>query len=110
MYMATKSANEAMCRCWADAFGGKNEQYAFMAGTTANAVMPGLTRTDVLYNNNLPEELIKSFENELIPLQSIPRVAMPEDVADVVGLLCREESRWITGSVIGADGGGISIL
>ena len=81
-----------------------------MAGTTANAVMPGITRTDALYNNNLPEDLIKQFEIEFLDLQSIPRVAMPEDIADVVGLLCKEESRWITGSVVGADGGGMSIL
>ena len=110
MYMATKSAGEALCRAWSDAFGGKYAEYAFMAGTTANAVMPGITRTDGLYNNNLPPELIKEFESEFLTLQSIPRVAMPEDIADVVGVLCREESRWITGSVVGADGGGMSIL
>ena len=81
-----------------------------MTGTTANAVMAGITRTDALYNNNLPAELIESFENEFVPSQSIPRIALPEDVADVVGLLCREESRWITGSVVGADGGGMKIL
>ena len=110
MYMATKSAGESLCRAWADAFGGKFSDYAFMAPTTANAVMPGLTRTDAVYNNNIPQHIISSFEQEFVPDQSIPRVANPEDVADVVGLLCREESRWITGSVISADGGGLSIL
>jgi NAD(P)-dependent dehydrogenase (short-subunit alcohol dehydrogenase family) len=108
--MVSKSANESMCRSWSAAFGGRNEQFAFMAGTTANAVMAGLTRTGAVYDNNIPEDVIKSFEDEFVTPQDIPRVGLPEDVADVVGLLCREESRWITGSVVSADGGGISIL
>lgn len=108
--MATKAANEAMCRSWAQAFGGKNDKFAFMAGTTANTVMAGLTRTDAVYGSGLPDDVVKGFEDEFVPSQAIPRIGMPEDVADVVGLLCREESRWITGSVVGADGGGVSIL
>ena len=110
MYMTTKAALEATVRAWSDAFGGKYAQYEFMKGTTANTVMPGITRTDALYNNNLPAELIQQFEGEFTTLQSIPGVARPEDVADVVGMLCREESRWVTGSVVSADAGGVSIL
>lgn len=72
--------------------------------------MVGLTRTDSVYNSGIPEDVLKGFEDEFVAPQDIPRVGMPEDVADVVGLLCREESRWITGSVVSADGGGISIL
>ena len=110
MYMTTKSALEASVRAWSDAFGGKYEQYEFMRGTTANTVMPGITRTDALYDNDLPGELIEGFEDELVTLQSIPRVAEAEDVADVVGMLCREESRWVPGSVVSAAAGGVSIL
>lgn len=73
MYMATNSGGEALCRGWSDAFGGKYPQYAFMAGTTANTVMPGITRTDAVYNNNLPDELIQQLEGELLPSQSITR-------------------------------------
>ena len=106
--MATKSAAESLCRAWADAFGGKYADYAFMAGTTANSVMVGLTRTDAIYS--LPEQLIKSIEEEIVPTQSLPHVAEVGEVADVVGLLCSEQARWITGSVVGADGGGVMIL
>ena len=109
MYMATKSAQESLCRAWSDAFGGKYpEQYGFMAGTTANAVMVGLTRTEAVYSYS--EEIIKKVEEEFVPGQSIPRVGEVGDVAEVVGLLCREESRWITGSVVSADGGGVHVL
>ena len=34
------------------------------------------------------------------------RPAYLHEVADIVGLLCRPEAGWITGQVIGANGGG----
>ncbi|MCF6300206.1 MAG: SDR family oxidoreductase [Proteobacteria bacterium] len=33
------------------------------------------------------------------------RLTTPEDVADVVSLLCRDEAQWINGALIRADGG-----
>ena len=47
---------------------------------------------------------------EILPNPAIPRVAEAEDGADVVGLLCSEDARWTTRSVVSADGGGIKIL
>ena len=78
-----------------------------MAGTTANAVSVGLTQTDSVMQ--CPPEAIEGFKNEFLPLQSIPRFGQPQDVADVVGLLCSYDARWITGCVISASGGGIRI-
>ncbi|KAF2663270.1 NAD(P)-binding protein [Microthyrium microscopicum] len=105
MYSAGKSAGESLCRSWADAFGGKYDTYAFMAGTTANAVAVGLTETGSILQ--CPPEMIETFKNEFIPMQSMPRMGQPEDVADVVGMLCGHDARWITGSVISASGGGV---
>jgi NAD(P)-dependent dehydrogenase (short-subunit alcohol dehydrogenase family) len=107
IYAAGKSAGESLCRTWAQAFGGKDERYAFMAGTTANAVTAGLTQTDAVMDCG--PEAVKSFQDEFFPTQSIPRFGQPDDVADVVGLLCGNDGRWITGSVISASGGGIKI-
>ncbi|KAH7245256.1 hypothetical protein BKA59DRAFT_170613 [Fusarium tricinctum] len=107
MYSAGKSAGESLCRTWAQAFGGKDERYAFMAGTTANSVTAGLTQTDAVMDCG--PEAVKSFQDEFFPTQSIPRFGQPDDVADVVGLLCGNDGRWITGSVISASGGGIKI-
>ncbi|KAM0197319.1 hypothetical protein ACHAPI_005183 [Fusarium lateritium] len=107
MYAAGKSAGESLCRTWAQAFGGKDERYAFMANTTANAVTAGLTQTDAVMDCG--PEAVKSFQDEFFPPQSIPRFGQPDDVADVVGLLCGNDGRWITGSVISASGGGIKI-
>ncbi|PNH69836.1 hypothetical protein VD0001_g7045 [Verticillium dahliae] len=45
MYAAGKSAGESLCRTWAQAFGGKEERFSFMGGTTANAVSGGPPET-----------------------------------------------------------------
>jgi 3-oxoacyl-[acyl-carrier protein] reductase len=82
-------------------------QFSFMAGTTANAVTVGLTQTDSVMQ--CPPDAPETFKQELITLQSIPKFGQPEDVADVVGLLCSRDARWITGCVVSASGGGIKI-
>ncbi|KAK4465454.1 hypothetical protein QBC42DRAFT_303346 [Cladorrhinum samala] len=107
IYAAGKSAGESLCRTWAQAFGGKDERYSSMAGTTANAVTVGLTQTEAVANCG--PEAVKRFQDEFFPTQSIPRFGQAEDVADVVGLLCGRDARWITGCVISASGGGIKI-
>lgn len=78
-----------------------------MAGTTANAVQVGLTQTTALSRAS-PEDVIK-YKEAYVPQQSLPRLAEPDDVADVVGFLCSKQARWITGSVIPANGGGCKI-
>lgn len=78
-----------------------------MAGTTANAVAVGLTETESVMQ--CPPEALERFKQEFLPLQSIPRLGQPEEVADVVGLLCGRDARWITGTVVSASGGGIKI-
>ncbi|KXJ87160.1 hypothetical protein Micbo1qcDRAFT_179405 [Microdochium bolleyi] len=103
MYGSTKSAGESLCRTWAQAFGGKEEAYAFMKGTTANSIAVGLTQTDAIMDCG--PEMVKQFQDENFPIQSIPRFGQPEDVADVVGMLCGEDARWITGCVVSASGG-----
>lgn len=106
-YAAGKSAGESLCRTWAQALGGKDERYSLMTGTTANAVTAGLTETEAVVNCG--SEAVKRFQDEFFPTQSISRFGQAEDVADVVGLLCGRDARWITGCVISASGGGIKI-
>ncbi|TVY83181.1 3-oxoacyl-[acyl-carrier-protein] reductase FabG [Lachnellula suecica] len=107
MYAAGKSAGESLCRTWAQAFGGREEKFAFMAGTTANAVSVGLTHTDWVMK--CPPETLATFKDEFLPLQSLPRLGQPEEVADVVGILVSRDARWISGTVVSASGGGLKI-
>lgn len=78
-----------------------------MAGTTANAVLVGLTQTEAVMNCG--PDMVAEFQRGFFPAQCIPLFGQPQDAADVVGLLCSAEAKWITGSVISASGGGIKI-
>ncbi len=68
---------------------------------TVNAVAPGPVETDMfqgaLAQGTPLEEVIKH-----IPMR---RIATPEDVAGIVGFLCSDAASYITGQVVGVNGG-----
>jgi 3-oxoacyl-[acyl-carrier protein] reductase len=66
------------------------------AGITVNVVAPGFVATDM--TSQVPAELVKS----LVPMR---RMGTPEEIANVVRFLCSDESSYLTGQVIGVDGG-----
>ncbi len=73
-------------------------------GITVNAISPGWTEDSVL--NTLPEQAQKLIRNwHTGGWTPMGRLGTPEDVGDVVELLCSEKAKWITGQVIYADGG-----
>jgi len=70
-------------------------------GIKANCIQAGVTDTPSL-------RLISGYEkmkahNEL--RNPFKRLTTPEDVANVVYLLCKDEASWINGSIIPVDGG-----
>jgi NAD(P)-dependent dehydrogenase (short-subunit alcohol dehydrogenase family) len=86
-YVAVKGALEAMTRQLAISFADR--------GVRVNAVAPGriLTRREPTPDN---------MSNELIPLG---RAGTPAEMAAVVAFLLSQQSSYITGQVIHADGG-----
>jgi 3-oxoacyl-[acyl-carrier protein] reductase len=66
---------------------------------TVNAVAPGYITTTMV--QKLPEDVQKGI------LARIPmsRFGTPEDVAEVVTFLCTDGAGYVTGQVIGIDGG-----
>ncbi len=38
-------------------------------------------------------------------MQSLKRLAVPEDIGDAIAFLASDQARWITGDIIHADGG-----
>ncbi len=71
-------------------------------GITANAVAPGITRTE----GALATAHKDSFDF-VQALQAIPRHGLPADIAPAAAFLASEESGWITGQVLVADAGHI---
>lgn len=69
------------------------------SGITVNCVAPGVIDTDM--NSMLDEETINELANET-PVQ---RIGKPCEVADMIMYLCGEKSGFITGQIIGIDGG-----
>lgn len=70
-----------------------------------NAIAPGPTETPMLDRSGLTPELvaaIKEAEARRIPLG---RRGEPEEVARWIVLLASPESEWVTGQVVGVDGG-----
>lgn len=64
-----------------------------------NAVSPGGVNTDML--KEVPIEALKSYCDE-VPMG---RLAQPEEVADLINFLISDKSKFITGQVIGINGG-----
>ena len=62
---------------------------------TVNAVAPGLIETDMTAS-------VPDFVQQMIPMQ---RMGKAEEVAAVVGFLASEPASYVTGQVIGVDGG-----
>jgi pyridoxal 4-dehydrogenase len=71
-------------------------------GITANAVAPGITRTEGALAT--PHKDAFDFVQTL---QAIPRHGLPRDIAPAAAFLASEESGWITGQVLVADAGHI---
>jgi 3-oxoacyl-[acyl-carrier protein] reductase len=91
VYAASKAAISTLTQAFAIELGPKN--------ITVNAVAPAVTQTDM--TARMPAEKKAAFAN-LTPLR---RLAVPEDIADVIAFLASDEARWITGRTILADGG-----
>jgi 3-oxoacyl-[acyl-carrier protein] reductase len=68
-------------------------------GITANAIAPGYIETKM--TEKLDDKTKQAFIDN-IPLKS---VGLPRDVAEAVAFLASEEARYITGQVLGVDGG-----
>lgn len=68
-------------------------------GIICNAVAPGAIDTD------MTEDLSENIKNNFLHSIPLRRFGTPEDVANVVAFLASDSADYITGQVIGVDGG-----
>jgi len=87
-YSAAKAGLIGACKALAREVGKRN--------IYVNVVAPGLIETDM--TAELPKD-------QLLPLIPLGRIGQPDDVASVIEFLCREQSMYIHGQVIGINGG-----
>jgi 3-oxoacyl-[acyl-carrier protein] reductase len=68
-------------------------------GVTVNAIAPGFIDTE------MTRRLKEDWKQELKKIIPAGEFGSPRDVAEAVAFLASEESRYITGQVLGVDGG-----
>ncbi len=88
-----KASLESLCTYMAVEF----SQY----GIKTNLIQAGITDSLSLKKIQGYDQLIEIANNR----NPFKRITKPQDVANVIYLLCTEEAAWINGSVIHADGG-----
>lgn len=68
---------------------------------TANAIMAGVTDTPALQKIPGADKMLDSAKTK----NPMGKLTTPEEVAKAIVLLCQENASWISGNVIGVDGG-----
>ena len=92
-YTSTKAALDMMVKCAALELGP--------FGIRVNSIQPGFVPHEAL-EQIFPKELQRELIEERTPLR---RAGKPEDVGDMVVHLAGSGGAWVTGQVIGVDGG-----
>ncbi len=90
-YAASKAGIIGLTKSLAKEIGSK--------GITVNAVAPGFIRTEM--TEKLSDGIIENTSNHI----SLRRLGEAKEVADVVAFLASDKASYITGQVIGVDGG-----
>jgi 3-oxoacyl-[acyl-carrier protein] reductase len=94
VYSATKAAVDQITRVLAKELGPKKIR--------VNAINPGGVETEGLHSAGIAGS---DFEKDMVARTPLGRIGQPNDIAPVAVFLASAASGWMTGEVIGVDGG-----
>ncbi len=97
IYSATKGGVHQLTKCMAVDHTAE--------GIRVNCVAPGPVDTPMLQKEVSEHGDPEEMEAEMLRGLAIKRVAMPEEIANVVWFVLSDEASYMTGSIIVADGG-----
>jgi NAD(P)-dependent dehydrogenase (short-subunit alcohol dehydrogenase family) len=92
-YCASKAGIEMLVKCAADELGEHNIR--------VNAVQPGIVGTDLMSFVTAGGPILDSYYANM----PVARVGTVDDIAAAVRYLAGPESTWVTGQMLGIDGG-----
>ena len=92
-YAASKAGLVGMSLSWAKEFARKG------ANVRVNVLSPGYIKTEML--STVPQDLLNKFASQTM----LKRLGTPKEIARCVLFLLSDDSSYITGSVLCADGG-----
>ncbi|MBN2655810.1 MAG: 3-oxoacyl-ACP reductase FabG [Spirochaetales bacterium] len=92
-YAASKGGVISMTKTWAKEFARKG------AKVRVNAVAPGFIRTPM--TDAVPQKVLDLMESNT----ALGRLGEPEDIANAVAFLAGDKSAFVTGQILGVDGG-----
>jgi NAD(P)-dependent dehydrogenase (short-subunit alcohol dehydrogenase family) len=92
-YCASKAGIEMLVKCAADELGEHNIR--------VNAVQPGIVDTDLMSFITAGGPILDSYYDNM----PVKRVGTVDDIAAAVRYLAGPESTWVTGQMLGIDGG-----
>ena len=92
VYAASKGAIDTLVRHFASALGGR--------GIRVNAVAPGVVQTDMSSFTKT-----EAGQATAVSMQALKRLALPDDIAQVVAFLASDAARWVNGDTVRVDGG-----
>jgi NAD(P)-dependent dehydrogenase (short-subunit alcohol dehydrogenase family) len=96
-YAATKAALRSYARTWAAEFKGRNIR--------VNTLSPGVTDTPILDSQATTSEERESLVKMYLSMIPIGRLARAEEIANAAVFLGSDQSSYLTGSDLMADGG-----
>jgi NAD(P)-dependent dehydrogenase (short-subunit alcohol dehydrogenase family) len=96
-YVSSKSGLNGLTKSLALEFGPR--------GITVNAVPPGFIDTPMLRASEARGEFGEGGLADAVARTPVRRAGLPEDIAATCSFLCRDEAGYITGQIIGVNGG-----